>query len=401
MDKRYRIALLLPKGHEYSARLIEGVFGFAQEHGRFEILEIPYDENRSPPAVYSLEDDGALVWAHHDSPWVLDLRDRGIPLVSLNSEWLADGISCVGFDLEAELEMAIDHLAGLQREHAAYIGHRLASNPAKLHWRNGFLERARQQGWTATSMEVPGIPSEERHRLAAPSAERELIDFLRGLNTPVAIHCDDDYVGVLVCRVAEHLGMSVPQDVAVLGFFDLTIARFSTPSLSSIPAPGQMVGALAMQVLSNILAGTHPANARMLVAPPPVVQRESTGGTTVRDDDIRRAHQLIQENACHGLTVTQLLEQLSVSQKTLNKRYSAVYGRTPGEAIRHERAERAKQWLATTQLSIGRIAAMCGFDEPSNFNLFFKREVDCTPSEYREHTNSCRSRDTTTNVGEA
>ena len=86
---------------------------------------------------------------------------------------------------------------------------------------------------------------------------------------------------------------------------------------------------------------------------------------------------------CEGLTVEQLLERLALSQKTLNKRFAAVYGETPGAAIRRVRTERAKQWLATTDLSVARIATMCGFAEPSNFNLFFNRETGRTPTAYR------------------
>jgi len=386
MDKGYRVALILPKGHEYAARLIEGVIGFVEDHAGFQFIEVPYDENRTPPAVYHLDVDGALVWTHHDCPWVLDLRDRGVKLVSLNSEWLADGICCVGFDLEAVLDAAVEYLAVLGRNHAAYIGHLSSRNPAKLRLRDGFIDRARRRGWTTAAVEIPGIPSEERQRLSEPEAEQELIDFLRGLTMPACIHCDDDYVGVLVCRVAEHLGLAVPADVAVLGFYDLAIARFSTPTLSSIPAPGQLVGSAGMRLPSDLLNGTQPTRTQLMVAPPPVVERESTGGTIVRDDDIRQAQRMIREHACERLTVTELVDRFAISQKTLNKRFSAVYGCTPGEAIRRVRAERARQWLATTDLSIARIAAMCGFGEPSNFNLFFKREIGCTPSEYRSQS---------------
>ncbi len=204
----------------------------------------------------------------------------------------------------------------------------------------------------------------------------------------MAIHCDDDYVGVLACRVAQHLGLVVPDDVAVLGFYDMVVARFSTPTLSSIPAPGQFVGAAGIQLLSDLLNGKRLPERQVLITPPPVAARESTNGSVHRGDDIRRAHQLIDQFACRGLRVLDLLEQLMISQKTLNKRFEAVYGEKPGAAIRRIRLERAQQWLATTELSIGRIAEMCGFSEPSNFNLFFRREAGCTPSAYRKQARS-------------
>jgi len=383
MSTGHRIALVLPKGHEYAARLIEGVVGFVQDHAEFEFIEIPYEENRTPPTIYHVEADGALVWAHRGNPWVLDLRDQGVKLVSFNSEWLAEGIPCVGFDIEAVPQVAVEHLAGLGRKHAAHIGHLTEGNPAKLRLREGFLKRARRRGWTVSAFDVPGVPSAEPHRLNAPEAERELIGLLERLERPAVIHCDDDYVGVLVCRVAEHMGLSVPGDLAVLGFFDLAIARLSSPSLSSIPAPGQLVGAAGMQVLRAMLNGRRRIRRYTKVPPPPVAGRASTGGTVTPDDDIRQAHRMIQEHACEGLTVNELVDRLALSQKTLNKRFRAVYGCKPGQAIRRVRVERAKGWLSSTRLSISRIATMCGFREASNFAFFFRRETGRSPGEYR------------------
>lgn len=379
-----RVALILPKGHEYAAKLIEGVVGFLQDHDGFEIIEVPYDEGRTPSVAYAPDVDAAMIWTDRNCPWVLDLRDRGVVLVSANSEWCDEGIPAVSVTLEDLLNRIVEHFRGLGREHAAFLGHGMSQSPIGKRFCDAFLDRCRQEGWTAVALDVPGIPNEERQRLGRPEGERELIDFLRGLPRPTSIFCDDDYVGVLACRVAAHVGLAVPDDLAVLGSFDLAVARFSTPTLSSIPTPGQAVGAAAMRLISEMLAGARPAAMHLAVPAPPVVQRESTGGITIRDDDIRRAHRMIEQHACEGLAVEDLLERLAISKKTLNKRFLAVYGRTPGEEIRRIRAERAKHWLATTSLTIGRIASMCGFGEASTFNRFFKSEVGSTPSEYRK-----------------
>jgi len=378
-----RVALFLPKGHDYASRLIEGVLAAAKSLPHLQFIEIPYEEDRTPADVYSLKVAGALVWTHAGCNWVLDLRDRGVKVVSCNTEWNGAGIPCVGMDLDGSIERAVGHFKGLRRSHAAYVGHMTQNSPGKQRQRDAFVEQARLQGWSAAVLDLTGIPSEERQRLAEPEREESLIAFLRGLPTPTAVFCDDDYVAALVCGVAAHLGLAVPDDMAVLGYFDMTIARFSTPTISSLPGSGQAVGKTAIKLLADLLAGDQPPNGPVLVAPPPVAERESTGGTTQRDDDMRKARDLIERFACKGLTVEQLLSRLSLSQKTLNKRFQAVFRMTPGEAIRATRAERACELLATTDLSMGRIADMCGFDEQSNFNLFFKREVGCTPGQYR------------------
>jgi len=199
---------------------------------------------------------------------------------------------------------------------------------------------------------------------------------------------DDDYMAALVCGVAAHLGLTVPADVAVLGSFDMTIARFSMPTITSLPGSGQAVGMTVIKLLADRITGKPAPVGLVFVATPPVAERESTGGSTERDDDMRKARDLIDRFACKGLTVGQLL-RLSLSKKTLTKRFRAVFGLTPGQAIRSVRADGASERLSSTDFSMGRIADMCGFDEQSNFNRFFRRRVGCSPGQYRAPP-SCR-----------
>lgn len=378
------IALIAPKGHEYSLRLIEGVLSVTAGNSRCRFIDVPCDEDGSKrPQIDALDVDGVLFWKNPVAPWVLELRDRGTKMVSLNPDWVAEGIPCVGMDPDANVRKGLEHLARLGRRHAAYIDHRSRTSPSRQRKREAFLAGARSRGWTAAVMEVAGTPSEERKRLTQPQREKELVTFIRRLPLPAVAFCDDDYVAALVCGVAGHLGLSVPGDIAVLGQFDLAITRFSVPTISSCPNAGQAVGAAGMHMLNDILAGRPAPTRPLLVKPPPVVCRESTGGTTVRDEDMARVHELIERFACQGVTVAQLLTRFALSHKTLTKRYLAAYGHKPGVAIRLVRVERAKELLTTTDLTIGRISDMCGFDDQANFTFFFKREVGCVPGAYR------------------
>ena len=52
--------------------------------------------------------------------------------------------------------------------------------------------------------------------------------------------------------------------------------------------------------------------------------------------------------------------------------------------IRQRRIARAKYLLRHTEMSMGEIQAVCGFESPSYFSRAFKAELDTTPSEYRK-----------------
>ncbi len=388
--KPKQIAIVLPTRLDYAGLLMRGMLEAVGDRTHHRLIEMPYEEGGFPQAITSIVPDGAIIWADASHRWVLDWRDRGVKLVSCNSEWTSEGIPCVACELDATTAKLVDHLATLDPGHGAFVSYHIAQSPAKQRSRDAFLASAARRGWGTSACNVPGNPSLEPHRLAVPAAEKELIRFLRRLPKRTAIYCDDDYVAALVCSVAGHINRAVPDDLAVLGKHDTTIARFHVPTISSQPSPGERIGAAAMQILLDLLAGKRPPAGCLRIPPPPVVVRESTGGTTVRDDDLARAHDMIQKFACQGLTAQQLIRRVVVSQKTFNKRFQAVYGRTLGAAIRHARAEQAKEWLATTNFPVSRIADMCGFDEPTNFVAFFRREVGCTPGVYRNRARGAR-----------
>ncbi|HEV8244272.1 MAG TPA: helix-turn-helix domain-containing protein, partial [Polyangiaceae bacterium] len=52
--------------------------------------------------------------------------------------------------------------------------------------------------------------------------------------------------------------------------------------------------------------------------------------------------------------------------------------------LRKLRIERAKQMLASTTLSAGRVGQLCGFRSRSLFHEGFKRSVGLTPHAYRQ-----------------
>jgi len=140
-----------------------------------------------------------------------------------------------------------------------------------------------------------------------------------------------------------------------------------------------------MRLLDEMLAGGSRARGPCYLPNPPIVQRESTGTPSEQGDgdDIEKGPRLIHERAGEGITVNEVMETLTISRVTLTKRFAQAYGRTPGQEIRRVRAEQAKQYLANTDITVTRIAGMCGFRDLNLLCVFFKREVGCTPSEFR------------------
>jgi LacI family transcriptional regulator len=164
---------------------------------------------------------------------------------------------------------------------------------------------------------------------------------------------------------------------------DFSVARLGNPPISTIPQPGQLVGYKAMELLHHLVAGHEVPSLRPILPAPPIIERESTGAGMLADERFQRIRRRIQEHACEGLTVGELVAKEPMSQFTLTKLYRRLFGRTPGEEIRKVKAERARHYLRTTDFAVERIATMCGFEQAGKFSKFFKRETGLTPSAYR------------------
>lgn len=382
MRAKATIAMILPAGLEYAHRLAEGAAAYLARHPGLRAIELPYRIGPTCPVGGGAGGfDGALLWTDRRDTWAPKLIEGGVKAINCSADWPEDVIPRVCF-APNQYRQALEHLASLRRDHLGFIDHK--GRPP--HKREAFGREARVRGLAAHEFILTGPePSDDRRRLTKPRQERALTRFLTALPKPAALWCYDDYAGILVCQTVRRIGLAIPDDVAVLGVGDYLAGRVANPTLSSIPQPGQQVGYEAMRLLDEMLAGGPPARGSCYLPNPPIVQRESTG--TQADggdrDDIENGHRLIHERACEGITVNLIMETLTISRMTFTKRFAEVYGRTPGAEIRHVRAERAKQYLLDTDMTVTRIAGMCGFGELSLFCVFFKREVGCTPSEFR------------------
>lgn len=83
-------------------------------------------------------------------------------------------------------------------------------------------------------------------------------------------------------------------------------------------------------------------------------------------------------------TVSSCARALGVTAGYLAEQVAADTGTTPGRILRTAIAREAQRLLGGTELSAAQISHRLGFTEASYFSRFFRREVGCTPTEYRD-----------------
>lgn len=90
-----------------------------------------------------------------------------------------------------------------------------------------------------------------------------------------AILALSDWMAIGALRGLNEHGLSVPEDISLVGFSDLPIARLLKPPLTTIQIPQQRLGSLGVYVLSSLIHGDITSPVGMVVSVELVV-RQST-----------------------------------------------------------------------------------------------------------------------------
>jgi transcriptional regulator GlxA family with amidase domain len=98
---------------------------------------------------------------------------------------------------------------------------------------------------------------------------------------------------------------------------------------------------------------------------------------------VRRVADHVSSHLDADLTTTTLAAVAGVSARHLARLFVDDVGQTPGRYVRQARTEAAAQLLASSCLSVTRVARRCGFGSPETLRQAFVARYGTTPSRYR------------------
>lgn len=111
------------------------------------------------------------------------------------------------------------------------------------------------------------------NEIGGTRAARQLLD---ATDRPTAIFAANDLMAIGVMQELHDRGLSVPKDVAVVGFDDISAAKLVTPSLTTVAQFQYEMGVKAAQMLMERLRGSDQGAGRALEMPFSLVERSST-----------------------------------------------------------------------------------------------------------------------------
>ena len=215
-------------------------------------------------------------------------------------------------------------------------------------------------------------------------SDEGLARWLRALPRPAAIMAEQDSVALAVLKAAERIRLRVPGDLAVVGVDnDELLCETAEPTLASIAADHQRLGALAAEALRRFLAGGDMRRLSPTVPPTGVVERQSARPAVPGAALAERAVAFIRRNATEGIGAADVAAHLGVSRRLADLRFRQATGESILGMILRLRLEAVKRKLSETNMAIGQVTASCGFRSELRAKHLFKERFGCSMREWR------------------
>lgn len=91
---------------------------------------------------------------------------------------------------------------------------------------------------------------------------------------PTAVFCFNDIMALAAISTFKEAGLDVPNDISIIGYDNIDLARYFSPPLSTIHQPKNRLGKTAIKLLLNRLADKH-GQQQIFVMQPELIMRRS------------------------------------------------------------------------------------------------------------------------------
>jgi LacI family transcriptional regulator len=379
-----KISLLLGQDLGYCRRALSGILSYAEQERLNWIFHDAPPELRVIPALRAWQPDGII--AHlFDRALTEALIGLDIPLVSTTHTLEGFEINCVDVDNEAVGEMAARYLITRGFKSFAYYGSRYAH-----------FSRSREQGFRR-EIESHGYPIRKYHAEFLPRSplccnwkrsDHSTERWLAKLPKPVGILASNDIPARMLSEICRKNKWRVPQEIAILGVDnDTSECRMSTPPLSSIETPAEIIGHQAAARLQALLTSRERQQQPLQIRLPPryVIERESTSLAVGLQTDVAKAVAYIEAHCHVSLSVNQVSRAIGISRRSLERKFNNHLGISVQTQIHTASLSIAKHLLLQTKLPIAEIAERSGLSNARKMHRIFKKHLVSSPTQYRKY----------------
>lgn len=221
-----------------------------------------------PAMVARGQVDGVVLdsWMLPSPQWVEDIAALvPVVLLSCRHESVEHSVSSVMCDNYASMHIMIRHLVEQGHRHIGFLGIDDVNRPHDILKREYHTDHDQRLSGYLEAMRLYKLPFDNQYlfQMTRDWQQQELdqvieqmVDrlLLMGDNRPTAICCAADIYAVTLCNALRKKGLSVPDDLSLVGFDNNQISLLNDPPLTTMAMPYLEMGKAAGRLLIEMIA---------------------------------------------------------------------------------------------------------------------------------------------------
>lgn len=233
----------------FSIRVFLGMFDASSE---YEVILIHYDEKvysskRFDTLVKERQLEGVVALGFDENaPFVQEVLSSSCPSILIDIGFENETTSYVGSDISQAFSLAMSLMEENEyQDIMIVVGSDMSYITTK--WVEEINNYMAKQSNLSIRV-INGNYTEEDAKAAIKHA-------LTVESHPQAIFCLSDLMAIGVCVGLKELNINIPDEISVLGYDDIVISSYLTPSLSSIAQKLEKIGEFAVKNLIELISG--------------------------------------------------------------------------------------------------------------------------------------------------
>jgi DNA-binding LacI/PurR family transcriptional regulator len=208
-----------------------------------------------------------------------EMIESGLPVVLIGRDFRHASADLVAADNLKGGYDATAHLIRLGHKNIGFIGITLTSGLALRRFQ-GYLEAMREHGLRVNDRLIVGR-TEDGEQWPGYSTEEVGYEGMKRLlalrKRPTAVFARNDFTAIGAISAIKEAGLSIPHDIAIVGYDDVPLAAHTAPPLTTVRQPTREQGKVAAEFLLRRMdmAGPTPREEKIMECK--LIVRESTG----------------------------------------------------------------------------------------------------------------------------
>jgi LacI family transcriptional regulator len=387
-----KVALMWESSSHFGREILRGCVRYSRLHGPWSLYLCGGDlEQELPKKV----DFTGIIARGYSLKAINHIKATGLPAVVGEPEVLELALPGAYSRLpkivtngQAIAKMVVEYFCDRGLLRLAFCG--FENCPCSLEREQAFCQQAKDCGHPCSTYRI-----DVRNWLRAGDWGRawdneqiQLANWVKSLPKLTGLMVCNDMCGRHVLEACRQAEVQVPEHVAVLGVDDdELVCESSYPPLSSVALDVETAGYKAAQLLDQLMSGTTPTGEQVISVEPIGIAARRSSRVVVKDDPlVAKTLCFIEGHAGRGIGVPDVVSEIGVSRRTLERRFSRAMGRSILAQVNQSRLDRAKCLLQETDLPVYRVATEVGFANARMLNRIFSRGEHILPTVFRRNS---------------